>query len=588
MKDGEVFTQPKVVASLFNDYFTDIAKHIGSDDSLNYDDNVMTCLLTHEKHDSVINIKNFTNSRETNNEFTFHSVSYENIKLYLNKMKTNKATGWDLLPSRLLKIGSNVLCNSICDMINMSFTTCSFPNSLKCAEISPILKKGNALEISNYRPVSVLPNISKIFEQEMVSQLSVYFEDIFHQYVSGFRKRHSCETILLRMVENIKKDLDDGKVVCLLLMDLSRAFDSIPYKLLISKLHAYGLSISACQLMLNYYSGRKQRVKLGCNNVSDWRSIYKGSAQGSIIGPLSYNMFSNDIFMILDDDVDMFGYADDKSLKSSGYDLKEAEKNLLHNVNNIVSWFKQNNMKVNPDKFNYIVFGNKTDAGSITIDNHVIKPVNHVKLLGLHLDNKLNFDVHISKLCEKAGRQVQVLSRLSHTLNNINKMLLYNCFIECYFNYCSCIWHFCSIANTLKIEKLQKKALRFITLDFHSTYAELLEKSDKVPLYIIRIRKALEMVFKMKNNMCPEYLNNLIACKDNDYNLRADNLLVIPKFKTVTYGKKSFYYMAPFTWNENNNYIKECVSLVSFKDMLHAFIPVCQCGFCIQCKILNM
>ena len=160
----------------------------------------------------------------------------------------------------------------------MSFKLCNFPKVLKCAEISPIYKKGNNMDVSNYRPVSILPIMSKIYEKEMVRQLLSYFENIFSQFISGFRPPHSCETVLLRMVENIKLSLDQGQIVSAIITDLSRAFDSIPYKLFVSKLHDYGLSMSACELMFNYYSNRKQRVKMG-NSTSEWQSVYKGSAQ---------------------------------------------------------------------------------------------------------------------------------------------------------------------------------------------------------------------------------------------------------------------------------------------------------------------
>ena len=110
----------------------------------------------------------------------------------------------------------------------------------------------------------------------MVHQLSVYFESIFSKFLSGFRPKHSCETVLIRMVEDVKQYLDDGKVVCALQTDLSRAFDCIPNKLFISKLHAYGFSISACEMIFDYYYGRKQRVKIG-DNTSEWQSVYKGS-----------------------------------------------------------------------------------------------------------------------------------------------------------------------------------------------------------------------------------------------------------------------------------------------------------------------
>ena len=126
--------------------------------------------------------------------------------------------------------------------MNMCINSCSFPDALKCAQISPIHKKDSSLNISNDRPVSVLPSLSKIFEKVLVEQLSEYFEYIFNEKISGFRSKHNCETVLLRMIEDIRQYLDEGKIVCVLLTDLSRAFDSISYKLLISKLYAYGLS----------------------------------------------------------------------------------------------------------------------------------------------------------------------------------------------------------------------------------------------------------------------------------------------------------------------------------------------------------
>ena len=166
-------------------------------------------------------------------------------------------------------------------------------------------------------------------------------------------------------------------------MDLSRALDCIPYKLFLSKLRAYGFSHSACELFLSYYRNSKQRVKLG-NCRSEWEYVYKGSAQGSLMGPQSYNMFTNDMLFILDDDVDIYNYADDNTYVCSGSDYDSVKHTLLQNVNNVISWFKNNNMKVNPDKFQCIVFGRKDNLGSFKIDVHDIIP-DDVKILGLHL-----------------------------------------------------------------------------------------------------------------------------------------------------------------------------------------------------------
>ena len=184
----------------------------------------------------------------------------------------------------------------------------------------------------NYRPVSVLPNISKVFEKEIIFQLSSYFQDFMSPFISGFRKTHSCETVLIRMIESIKKSVDQGKVVCAVLMDLSKAFDCIPHKLLISKFRAYGISMSSCSLLTSYFRNRLQRVKLG-TTTSEWAHVDKGSAQGSIFGPFCFNVFTNDMFYLLGDDVEVYNYADDNTLLCSGYDYEKVKETLLKNVN---------------------------------------------------------------------------------------------------------------------------------------------------------------------------------------------------------------------------------------------------------------
>jgi hypothetical protein len=587
VNDNVVLTQPTAVAEIFNDYFTKIAKNIGPDDSLSDNDDVMSCILKHEGHSSIRIIKDRMALLNIDQRFSFQKLDFSQIKLYMSNLVSKKATGWDLLPSKLLKLGSAALTPSVNQLVNESISQRSFPQVLKCAEITPIFKKGNTLEVSNYRPVSILPSMSKIFERMIVSQLSVYFENIFSEFLSGFRQKHSCETVLLRLTENIKSCLDEGKVVCVLTMDLSRAFDCIPYKLFIAKLYAYGLSLEACELLVSYYRGRTQRVKLG-NVVSNWNNVFKGSAQGSIFGPLSYNIFTNDLLSLLDDDVDIYNYADDNPLLCSGYDYQETLGKLLVNVNRLMTWFDENHMKVNTEKFNFIVFGKNVTPENITLRGNIIKPSTDITILGLNLDNKLNFNKHTSILCQKVGMKINALYRMNRILNESSKMLLFNSFVECYFHYCPVIWHFCSKTDTLKIEKLQRRALRQVVQDSQSTYIELLSACNKKPLYLSRIHKMMEYVFRIKHEMSPTYLKELVQAKYVPFNLRSDSKLVLPKFNTVSYGKHRFSYSAPLYWNQLSNELKNCESVTYFKKILHGFIPVCNCGFCIKCAIFNM
>ena len=168
-------------------------------------------------------------------EFECCQINTGTLQNNLRCMKIDKAAGHDMLPAKLLKLGCDILCLTY--IMNMCFSSGIFPCNLKCADVCPVFKKGDTMEM-RLRPVIVLPSVSKIFEDELVNHVSEYFQDIVCHIIYGFRKKHSCETVLMRMVENVKKILDDGKIVCAILMDLSKAFDCIPHKLLITKFRA--------------------------------------------------------------------------------------------------------------------------------------------------------------------------------------------------------------------------------------------------------------------------------------------------------------------------------------------------------------
>ena len=183
-----------------------------------------------------------------------------------------------------------------------------FPNKLKQADIKPIYKKESRNEKENYRPVSILPNLSKIFERCMYDQLKDHFDKLLSKYQCGFRKGFSTQHCLLAMIEKLRKSLDSGGSSAALLTDLSKAFDCLPHDLLIAKLHAYGIKKGSLNLLFSYLKNRKQRVRLN-NTYSEWIDILFGVPQGSILGPLLFNIFLCDLFLFLHD-IPMANYAD--------------------------------------------------------------------------------------------------------------------------------------------------------------------------------------------------------------------------------------------------------------------------------------
>ena len=376
--------------------------------------------------------------------------------------------------------------------------------------------------------MSILPILSKIYERLISDQLSEHFNKIFHNFLSAFRPAYGCQTTLLRIVEDWKEALDKDMYVGAVLMDLSKAFDCLPHDLLVAKLEAYGVSQGSCKLLESYLGQRHQRVKIG-DFFSTWSKIIKGVPQGSILGPLLFNIFMNDIFYFLKY-CSMYNYADDNTL-SYCHKILDILKSVLQQESIILlDWFGTNQMQANPAKFQAISVGKKTYAEmkNIQIAEVNITCEENVKLLGVELDYKLNFDTQITKMCKKAAKQLNVLQRLSKFLNEKSRFLIFRSFIQSNFNYCPLVWHFCSKTNTEKLEKLQYRALRIVFSDFTSSYASLLEKAELSTLHLNRLRCIAAETYKCINNLTPEYIRDLVQLKTSSYAFRFENTIKVP------------------------------------------------------------
>ena len=248
----------------------------------------------------------------------------------------------------------------------------------------------------------------------------------------------------------------------------------------------------------------------------------------------------------------------------------------------LVDWFNANQMQANPEKFQGLAVGDKTRSKKPTFD---IRGVNiectdETKLLGVTLDYKLNFDVHISIMCKKIGRQINVLKRIGQYLPIGCRKIIYQCFIQSNFNFCPIIWHFCSVSNTKKLEKLNCRALRLVYKDYTSSYESLLAADSSVSLHLQRQRALAEEVYKILEKQRPSYLLNLVRKKETSYNLRRKNVC-IDNFNSIKYGKKSFSYEASKIWNDLPNYIREAKNFKTFRKLLRTWKgEECKCAMC--------
>ena len=389
----------------------------------------------------------------------------------------------------------------------------------------------------------------------MAEQLIAYFENTLSHLVSAYRKGHSCQHAILRLTELWRKTLDDNNYVGTIAMDLSKAFDCMPHGLLVAKLHAYGVSSKACLFFADYLTNRKQWVKV-MDTYSGWTITNRDVPQGSVMGPLLFNIFLNDLFF-LPLNSQLVNYADGNHICHESENLEMLQKHLQDDSNKAVKWFDNNQTTANPDKFQSIVLSRRNvETFDINVDDHTISRDNTLKMLGVTLDDKLNFKAHIRNICQTNSCQINALKRISNFLNKQCRMNVYKSFIKANFNYCPMVWMFCGKTNLNKLEKLQERALAVVYGDNSLDYDDMLQRSCQLRIRINLIRLVAIEMFKCTKGINPAYMNDMFIDKESKYNLRDQSRLLQPKFNTKRYGYRSFMYFGSKIWNSLPNNIK--------------------------------
>ena len=319
------------------------------------------------------------------------------------------------------------------------------------------------------------------------------------------------------MLEKWKNTLDKGKHVGAVFMDLSKAFDTINHDLLIAKLEAYGFSTNALLFMLSYPKSRSQRVSIN-SSFSTWEEIIAGVPQGSILGPL-LNIFLNDIFYF-ENRAFISNYADDNVLYAFGSNLEEVKQNLSQDLLKLSEWFHENCMILNSEKCHYMSLGKDSEGDLLRLCGEALEVSQIETVLGIQIDNKLNFENHIKSLCSKASQKLGALQRFSNLLDAQKKNLLFNSIIKSQFSYCPLVWMFCSRRSNSLVNNVHERALRIVSDDHNSSYSELLMTKKEHTIHQQNINVLMKEIYKFENNLSPPLIDDMFQVRKINYNLR--------------------------------------------------------------------
>ena len=573
------------LAKTFNNYFGNAVNNLGIkecqfdlnvDSNCNYMNGADIVIHKFKDHPSIkmINEKVRFESR-----FGFKEVSNLDIEREISHLNTKKVGTFGNIPTKVLKESSNVCNSTLKDIWNYEILgKQNFSKNLKLADITPVYKKKDPILVENYRPVSVLPSVSKVFERIIQKQFSSFIDEFLSPFLCGYRQGFNTQYALLSLIEKWKNTLDNKGYTGAVLMDLSKAFDTINHELLIARLHAYGFSKQALKILFSYMSDRWQRTKIN-KFFSSWSALLQGVPQGSVLGPILSNIYLNNLFYFLSCNV--CNFADDTTPYVCNKNLEFVLLKLEEQSNTAINWFDNNYMKMNSDKCYLLISDNKYEHLWAKIGNDRIWKTKAVKLLGLTIDNELKFDVHLNNVCLKASRKLSALTRIRKYLNFNKTRVLFKGFFESQFKHCSLTWMFHSRETNKKINQLHEQALRLVYNDYYSTFEELLEKDGSFTIHHYNIQTLCIELYKVYNNLAHSIFRDLFKRNSNPYNTRLQSDFVIPRINTVLKGSNSIRYYGPVIWNLIPSEIKYVDSLETFKREIRKWKPSnCPCRIC--------
>ncbi len=510
-ENGHITSDPNDVATAFNNYFSDVANKI----------------VDGRKYEGNTSYKEYLPPRSINS-LAFLPTDKDEIINIISKLDTSKSCGPTSIPANIFKLIQFEVASPLAKIANLSFETGVHPEKLKMAKVIPIYKKGCKLSTSNYRPISLLSNINKIFEKIVFERVYSFIEkhEMIYRHQYGFRKKHSTNHALISITEQIRKALDENKFAFGVFVDFQKAFDTVNHDILINKLERYGISGKINDWFRSYLTNRKQTVSI-LGFESHQKTISHGVPQGSVLGPLLFILYINDLNRTIKSST-VFHFADDTNFLLIGDSIKTIQKQMNADLRELYRWLLANRISLNVSKTELIVFKRPQTKASeikIKINGSKIYPSKSTKYLGVHLDDDLSGTTHCEKLLSRLRRANGMLAKVRYHVADPKYILtMYHSLFASIQNYGAQVWGLLGNSKIKKVERAQKAALRIITFaDFYAhtnpIFQELriLKFQDNIKLQHILL------VHDFKNKKLPSSFSDFFIDNANSIHTRAES-----------------------------------------------------------------
>nr|CAH7735754.1 unnamed protein product [Callosobruchus chinensis] len=519
---------------------------------------------------------------DVEDKFVFTSVSVDDVERVLWSIKSN-AVGTDKIDLKMLQLVFPNLGYIITYIINFCLTHNTFPEIWKSSKVIPIPKKNNPSNLSEFRPVSILPTFSKIVEKIISNQLKVFItaNKILPVTQSGFRSGHSTTTALATVTDDLFRACDKRMYTCLILIDFSRAFDTLDHAILCSKFKCLGISDLAVGFFNRYLQNRSQCTEFN-GHVSKFRSITRGVPQGSILGPLLFSIYTSDLKKQLEF-CSVHQYADDTQLyySFSQENINAACERINSDLLYLTRYVSAHSLVLNEKKTEMLIFGPKPNEVvsnpnfSVSINSTVLHTKDYCKNLGLHIDNNLKFTTHVRHLLQKAYAKLRVLYIHRKALST--EVILYLCdsLILSSLSYANVVfWPALTAREKLSIQKVQNQCIKLAYgLRKFDHFSDKLCASGWLTMNERFLVHLACLTYKINNTQIPLYLYSKLVKRSDLHGrqTRTCSLYDVPSHSTEQF-KKSFSYVACATYNSLPGIVKNSATFSLFKRRVKSHI----------------